>query len=197
VTVHLFWSLEFMSLDGSYNMVLLPPRRDDNDCLRLAQRRRALRQHLPAAEEHSDCPRHPPRRRRRRQGNHGHTGGSTLSAVAPERVDDTGTPPRDMSDIALAPEAMAGVTSPQRVSPKQTDDASTLAKGLLGVTLVPELTVCTAPDVTSPPSNDQEVPSVFHPIPFRSSFDPPSDPAMVSAFEKAYPNLPGYHMWLT
>jgi hypothetical protein len=120
-----------------------------------------------------------------------------LSAVALERVDDAGTPPRDMSDMALAPEATAGVTSPQRVSPKRTDDASTLAKGLMGVTLVPELTVCTAPDVTSPPSNDQEVPSVFHPIPFRFSFDPPSDPAMVSAFVKAYPNLPGYHMWST
>jgi hypothetical protein len=102
-----------------------------------------------------------------------------------------------MSDIALAPEVMAGVTSPRRVSPKRTDDASTLAKDLLGVTLVPEMTVCTAPDVTSPPSNDQEVLSVFHPIPFRFSFDPPSDLAMVSAFVKAYPNLPGYHMWST
>jgi hypothetical protein len=120
-----------------------------------------------------------------------------LSAVAPERVDDAGTPPRDMSDIALTPKATAGVTSPRRVSPKWTDDASTLAKDLLGVTLVPEMTVWSAPDATSPPSNGQEVPSVFHPIPFRFSFDPPSDPAMVSAFVKAYPNLPGYHMWST
>jgi hypothetical protein len=197
-TVLRFGSLEFMSLDGSYDMVLLPPRRDDNDGLRLARRRRALRQHLPAAEEdHSGRPCHPPHRRRRRRGNHGHAGGGTLSTVAPERVDDAGTPPRDMSDIALAPEVMAGVTSPRRVSPKRTDDASTLAKDLLGVTLVPEMTVCTAPDVTSPPSNDQEVLSVFHPIPFRFSFDPPSDLAMVSAFVKAYPNLPGYHMWST
>jgi hypothetical protein len=108
-------------------------------------------------------------------------GGGTLSAVAPERVDDAGTPPGDMSDIVLAPEAMAGVTSPRRVSPKRTDDAGTLAKDLLGVTLVPEMTVCSAPDTTSPSSNDQEVPSVFHPIPFRFSFDPPSDPPMVSA----------------
>jgi hypothetical protein len=30
-----------------------------------------------------------------------------------------------------------------------------------------------------------------------NSFDPPSDPAMVSAFVKAYPNLPRYHMWST
>jgi hypothetical protein len=95
-----------------------------------------------AEEEHSGRPRHPPRRRRRRRGNHGHAGGGTLSAVAPERVDDVGTPPGDMSDIVLAPEATAGVTSPRRVSPKRTDDASTLAKDLLGVTLVPEMTVC-------------------------------------------------------
>jgi hypothetical protein len=120
-----------------------------------------------------------------------------LSAIAPERVDDVGTPPGDMSDTVLAPEATTGVTSPRRVSPKQTDDASTLAKDLLGVTLVPEMTVCFAPDVTSPPSNDQEVPSIFHPVPFRFSFDPPSDPAMVSAFVKTYPNLPRYHMWST
>jgi hypothetical protein len=120
-----------------------------------------------------------------------------LSAVAPERVDDAGTPSGDMSGIVLAPETTAGVTSPQRVNPKRTDDASTLTKDLLGVTLVPKMTVCSAPDATSPPSIDQEVLSVFHPVPFRFSFDPPSDPATVSAFVKAYPNLPGYHMWST
>jgi hypothetical protein len=57
--------------------------------------------------------------------------------------------------------------------------------------------VQSVPDATSSPSIDQEVPSVFHPVPFRFSFDPPSDPASVSAFIKAYPNLPGYHMWST
>jgi hypothetical protein len=31
-------------------------------------------------------------------------------------------------------------------------------------------------------------------MPFRFNFDPPSDPASVDAFIKAYPNLPGYHM---
>jgi hypothetical protein len=77
-----------------------------------------------------------------------------LSAVAPERVDDAGTPPGDMSGIVLALEMTAGVTSPQRVNPKRTDDASTLAKDLLGITLVPEMTVCFAPDATSPPSID-------------------------------------------
>jgi hypothetical protein len=120
-----------------------------------------------------------------------------LSAVAPERVDDAGTPPGDMSGNVLAPETTAGVTSSQRVSPKRSDDANTLAKDLLGVTLVPEMTVCSAPDTTSPPSIDQEVSSVLHPVPFRFSFDPPSDPATVSAFVKTYPNLPGYHMWTT
>jgi hypothetical protein len=79
----------------------------------------------------------------------------------------------------------------------QTDDASTLTKDLLGVSLVPEITVQSVPDATSSPSIDQEVSSVFHPVPFRFSFDPPSDPASVDAFIKAYPNLSGYHMWST
>jgi hypothetical protein len=81
-----------------------------------------------------------------------------LSAVAPERVDDTGTPPGDMLDIVLAPEATAGVTSPRRISPKRTDNASTLAKDLLGATLVPitpgfrrqtECELCTCRDQNS------------------------------------------------
>jgi hypothetical protein len=55
--------------------------------------------------------------------------------------------------------------------------------------------VRSVPDATSPPSIDQKVSSVFHPVPFRFIFDPPSDPATVSAFVRAYPNLPGYHMW--
>jgi hypothetical protein len=82
-------------------------------------------------------------------------------------------------------------------NPKRTEDASTLAKDLLGVSLVPEITVQSVPDATSSPSVDQEVPSVFHPVPFRFSFDPPSDPASVDALIKAYPNLSGYHMWST
>jgi hypothetical protein len=89
------------------------------------------------------------------------------------------------------------VISPQHANPKQTDDASTLVKDLLGFSLVPEITVQSVPDVTSSPSVDQEVSSVSHPVPFRFSFDPPSDPASMDAFIKAYPNLPGYHMWST
>jgi hypothetical protein len=187
-----------MSLDGSYDMVLIPPRHNDNDSQRLARRRQPPRRHLPVAEEeHSGRPRHPPRRRRRRRGNRGHAGGGTLSAVGLDRADDAGTPPGDMSGVVLVPKTTTSATSAQRASPEHTDDASTLAKDLLGVTLVPEMTVRSVPDATSPPSIDQKVPSVFHPVPFRFNFDPPSDPAMVSAFVRAYPNLPGYHMWST
>jgi hypothetical protein len=100
-----------------------------------------------------------------------------------------------MSGVVLEPETTTSVVSPQCANPKWTDDASTLAKDLLGVSLVPEMTVQSVLDATSSPSIDQDVPSVFHPVLFRFSFDPPSDPALVSAFIKAYPNLPGYHMW--
>jgi hypothetical protein len=188
-----------MPLDGSYDMVLLPPQHDNNDSQRLARWRRTRRRHLPVAEEeHPGRPRHPPHRRRRRRGNRGHAVGGTLSAVEPERVDDAGTPPGDMSGVVLMPETTTmSVVSPQRASPKRADDASTLAKDLLGVSLVPEMTVRSVPDATSPSSIDQEVSSAFHPVPFRFSFDPPSDPASVSAFARAYLDLSGYNTWST
>jgi hypothetical protein len=178
-------------------MVLLPPQRDSiNDGRQLARRRRTRRRLPPVAEEqHPGLPRHPPRHRRRRQGNRGHVGGGTSSVVGPERVDDAGTPARDVSGVVLAPETTTDVVSLQHANPERTDDASTLVKDLLGISLVPEIMVQSVPDATSPPSIDQKVPSVFHPVPFRFSFDPPSNPASVSAFIKAYPNLPGYHMW--
>jgi hypothetical protein len=183
-----------MSLDGSYDMVLLPPQHDDNDGRRLARRRQTRRRHPPMVkEEHPGLPRHLPHRRRRR-GNRGHAGGGTSSAVGPERVDDAGTPPGDMSGVVLTPETTTSVASPQHASPKRTDDASTLAKDLLGVSLVPAITVQSVLDATSPSSIDQKVLSVFHPVPFRFSFDQPSDPASVSAFARVYPDLPGYHM---
>jgi hypothetical protein len=100
-----------------------------------------------------------------------------------------------MSGVVLASETTTDVVSPRHANPERTDDASTLAKDLLGVNLVLEMMVHSVPDATSPPSIDQKVPSVSHLVPFRFSFDPPSDPASVSAFVKAYPNLPGYHMW--
>jgi hypothetical protein len=186
-----------MSLDDSYDMVLLPPPRDnDNDGRQPARRRRNRRCLPPMVEEqHPGLSRRLPRRRRRRRGNHGQAGGGTSSAV--ERVGDTGAPAGDTSGADFASETKTGAVSPQHVNPKRTDDASTLAKDLLGVSLVPEITVQSVPYATSSPSVDQEVPSVFRPVPFRFSFDPPSDPASVDAFIKAYPNLPGYHMWST
>jgi hypothetical protein len=102
-----------------------------------------------------------------------------------------------MLGVVLAPETTTGVASQQRANPKRTDDASTLARDLSGISLAPEITTHSVPDATSPPSINKEVPSVFHPVPFRFSFDPPSDPASVSAFARAYPDLPGYHMWST
>jgi hypothetical protein len=192
-----FGSLEFMSLDGSYDMVLLiPPHDDDNDGRQPARRRRNRRRLPPMAEEqHPGLSHHLPCRRRRRRGNHGQAGGDTSLAV--ERVNDVGAPAGDTSGIDLASETKTSVVSPQHANPKRTDDASTLAKDLLGVSLVPEITVQSVPDATLSPSVDQEVPSVFHLVPFRFSFNPPSDPASVDAFIKAYPNLPRYHMWST
>jgi hypothetical protein len=183
-TLLYFGSLEFMSLDGSYDMVLLPPPRDNDG--RQPARRQRNRRRLPrvAEEQHPGLSRHlPRRRRRRRRGNHGQAGGGTSLAV--ERVDDVGAPAGDTSGVDLASETKTSVVSPQHANPKQTDDASTLMKDLLGVSLIPNITVQSVPDATSSPPVDQEVPFVFHPVPFRFSFDPPSDPASVDAFIKA------------
>jgi hypothetical protein len=192
-----FGSLEFMSLDGSYDMVLLPSSRDNDNGGRHPARRRRNRRRLPpmAEEQHPGLSRHLPRRRRRRRDSHGQAGGGTSLAV--ERVDGASAPAGDTSGVDLASETKTSVVSQQHANPKRMDDASTLAKDLLGVSLVHEITVQSVPNATSSPSVDQEVPSVFHPVPFRFSFDPPSDPASVDAFIKAYPNLPGYHIWST
>jgi hypothetical protein len=91
-------------------------------------------------------------------------------------------------------ETKTSVVSPQHAHSKRTSDASTLARDLLGITLVPETTVQSAPDATSSPPVDQEVPTGSHLVPFGFSFDPPSDLASVEAFIKACSNPPGYHM---
>jgi hypothetical protein len=136
-----FGSLEFMSLDGSYDMVLLPPPRTSDNDSRQPARRWRTRRCLPsmAEEQHPGLSRRLPRRRRRRHGNHGQAGGGTSSAV--ERVDDASAPAGDTSGVDLTPETTTSVISPQHANPKRTDDASTLAKGLLGVSLVPDITV--------------------------------------------------------
>jgi hypothetical protein len=114
--------------------------------------------------------------------------------LAVEQVDDAGTPAGDASGVDLASETKTSVVSLQRADSKQTDNTSTLAKDLLGVALVPETTVQSAPDATSSPPVDQEVPTDSHLMRFGFSLDPPSDSASVEAFIEACTNPPGYHM---
>jgi hypothetical protein len=173
-----FGSLEFMSLDGSYDMILLPPPRDGNNGGRQPARRRRNRRRLPheAEERRPSLSRHLPRRRRRRRrrGNHGQAGGGTSSAV--KRVDGAGALTGDTSGVDLASDTKTSAVSLQHANSKRTDDASTLAKDLLGVTLVPETMVQSAPDVTTSPPVDQEVSIDSRLVPFGFGLDPPSDP---------------------
>jgi hypothetical protein len=160
-----------MSLDGGYNMILLPPPRDSDNGGRQPARRRRNRRRLPhvAEEQHSGLSRRLPHRRRRRRGNQGQAGGDTSSAV--ERVNGAGAPTGDTSGIDLTSETKTSDVSPQHANSKQTNDASTLARDLLGVTLVPETTVQSAPDATSSPPVDQECHAGLHDrmrlLPFR------------------------------
>jgi hypothetical protein len=144
-TVLRFGSLEFKSLDGNYDVILLPPPRDSDNGGRQPARRRRNRRRLPhvVEEQHSGLSRCLPRRRRWRRGNQGQAGGGTSSDV--ERVDGAGAPTGDTSGIDLASETKTSVVSPQHANSKRTDDVSNLAKDLLGVTLIPETTVQSAP----------------------------------------------------
>jgi hypothetical protein len=130
-----------MSLDGSYDMILLPPPRNNDNGGRQPARRRRNRRRLPhvAEEQHPGLSRHLTRRRRWRRGRHGQAGGDTSSAV--ERVNSAGAPAGDTSGVDLASETKMSAVSLQHANSKQTDDASTLAKDLLDVSLVPETTV--------------------------------------------------------
>jgi hypothetical protein len=189
-----FGSLEFMSLDGSYDMILLPPPRDIDNGGRQPARRRQNRRRLPhvAEEQHSGLSRPLPRRQRRRRGNQGQAGGGTSSVV--ERVNDADAPTGDTSGIDFTSETETSAVSPQHANSKQTDDASTLAKDLLGVTLMPETMVQSAPNVTSSPPVDEEVPTDSHLVPFGFNLDPPSDFASVDILIEASPNPLGYRM---
>jgi hypothetical protein len=102
-----------------------------------------------------------------------------------------------MSGVILAPGTTKCVAPQQGANPMWTNDAGTLARDLSDISLALEITTHSISDATSLPPTNQEVPSVFHPVPFRFSFNPPSDPTLVSAFVRAYPDLPGYHMWST
>jgi hypothetical protein len=181
-----------MSLDGSYDMILIPPPGDSDNGGRQPAHRRRNRRRLPRVveEQPSSSPRPLPCRRRGRRGNQGQAGGSASSAV--ERVDSASTPTGGAPGIDLALETKTSAVSPQHANPEQTDDASTVAEGLLGVTLVPETTVQTVPDVTSSPPVDQEAPTDSHPTSFGFSLDPPSGFALAGAIVEASPNPLGY-----
>jgi hypothetical protein len=183
-----------VSLDGSYDMILLPPPCDSDNGGRQPARRRRSRRRLPRVveEQHSSSPRPLPRRQRRKRGNQGQAGGSASSAV--ERVDGASTPTGGAPSIDPALETKTSAVSPQRTDSGQTDDASALAKGLLDVTLVPETTVQSVPDVTSSPPVDQEVPTDSHLTSFGFSLDPPSGFDLAGALVEASPNPLGFRM---
>jgi hypothetical protein len=193
-TVLHFGNLEFMSLDCSYDMILLPPPCNSDNGGRQPTRRRGNRRRLPHMVEgrHSGLFRPLPHRRRRRRGNQGQAGSDTSLAV--ERVDGAGAPTEGASGIDLASETKTSAASPQHANLKQTHDASTLAKDLLGITLVPEATVQSVPDATSSPTVDQKVPTDSHLVSFGFGLDPPSDSASVSTLLEASPNPLGYRV---
>jgi hypothetical protein len=193
-TVLRFGSLEFVSLDGSYDMTLIPPPGDSGNGGRQSARRRRNRRRLPREmeEQPSSSSRPLPRRWRGRRGNRGQAGGSASSAV--ERADSASTPTGGAPGIDLALEMKTSAVSLQHANPKQTDDASTLAEGLLGVTLVPETTVQSVPDVTPSPPVDQEVPTDSHPTSFGFSLNPPSGFALAGALVEVSPNPLGFRM---
>jgi hypothetical protein len=187
-------SLEFMSLDGSYDMIILPPPCDNDSGGRQPARRRRNRRRLPrmVEEQPSSSPRPLPRRWRRRRGNQGQAGDSASSAV--ERVNSPSTPTGGAPGVDLAFETKASAVSPRHANPEQANDASTLAKSLLDVTLVPEMMVQSVPDVTSSPPVDQKVPTDSHPTSFGFSLNPPSDFALAGALIEASPNPLGFRM---
>jgi hypothetical protein len=194
-TVLRFRSLEFMSLDSSYDMILLPPPCDNNSGGRQPARRRRNRRRLPrmVEERSSSSPRPLPRRWRRRRGNQGQAGDSASSAV--ERVDGPSAPTGGGAPgVDPAFETKASAVSPRHAKPEQADDASTLAKSLLDVTLVPETTAQSVPDATSLPPVDQKVPTDSHPTSFGSSLNPPSDFALAGALVEASPIPLGFRM---
>jgi hypothetical protein len=76
------------------------------------------------------------------------------------------------------------------------DNAGSLAGNLSAVSPAWETTTVTrvaSPTTPPTPPADQEVGMVFHPIPFRFSFDPPGHSASVSTYASTYTDLPRHH----
>src|SRR5688500_13599239 len=145
-TVLHFGALEFMSFDGSYDMILLPPPCDHDNGGRQPARRRRNRRRLPRAVEkqHSGSLRSLPRQRRRRRGRQGQTGGHASPAV--ERIDAPDAPTEGTPDIDLAFKTEASAVPPRHADPEQGDDVGALAESRQDVGLRPELTGPTGPD---------------------------------------------------
>ena len=183
-----------MSLDGGYDMILLPPPDDSDNGSRQPARRRWNRRRLPRVVEErlSSSPRPLPRQRRRRRGNQGQAGGRASLVV--ERVDVPSAPTGGASGVNLAFETKASVVSPRHAKPEQVDDASALAKSLQDVALVPEATMQSVLDVTPSPLDDQKVPTDSHPTSFVLRLNPPSNLALAGALVEASPNLLGFRM---
>jgi hypothetical protein len=183
-----------MSFDGSYDMILLPPPRDNDNGGRQPARRWRNRRRLPRVveEQHSSSPRPLPRQRRRRRGNQGQVGGRASSAV--ERVDVLSAPTGGASGVDLTFETKASAVSPRHANPEQADDASALAESLQDVALVPETTVQSVPDVTMSLLVDRKVPTDSHPTSFGLTLNPPSDLALAGALVEASSNPLGFRM---
>jgi hypothetical protein len=144
-----FGSLEFMSFDGSYDMILLPPPCDNDNGGRQPARRRRNRRLLPRVVEEQPLSslRPLPRQQRRRRGSQGQAGGRASSAV--ERIDAPDAPTKGTPDVDPAFETKASAVPPRHADPEREDDASALAESLRDVALVLEMTAQPVPDMTT------------------------------------------------
>jgi hypothetical protein len=118
-TVLRFRSLEFMSFDGSYDMILLPPPCDNDNGGRQPARRRRNRRHLPRVveEQHSSSLRPLPHQRRRRRGNQGQAGGHASSVV--ERIDAPDAPMEGTPGVDLVFETKASAVPRDTLIPSK------------------------------------------------------------------------------
>src|SRR5688572_1015442 len=193
-TVLRFGSLEFMSFDGSHDMILLPPPCDNDNGGRQPARRRRNRRHFPRVveEQHSSSLRPLPRQRRRRRGNQGQAGGRASSAV--ERIDAPDAQTEGTPGVDLPFETKASAVPPRHADPEQEDDANALAESLQDVALVPEMTAQPVPDVTTSLRVDQKVLTNSHLTSFRLGLNPPSNLALAGALIEASATPLGFRM---
>jgi hypothetical protein len=184
-----------MSLDSSYDMILLPPPRDsDNGGGQPTRWRRNRRRLSRMGEGQLSSSPHPlPRhRRRRKRGNQGRAGGCAPTVV--EQTDIPGAPTEDAPSVALAFEAKASSIPPQHDDPKQVDDASTLTEGLQDVALVPKTAARSTLDVASSLLVDKKVPTAPHLSLFRLDLNTPGDLALAGTHIEASATSLGFRV---